>query len=137
MANLGDTDIRLDDSWQLTRAANGDAPVASGLDCLMQDIRLEAMTQEGELFYDADWGWSLLDFAQSDGNELVELEIQQRIRTKLSRHSEIDVETIATSVSFSADIIRIHTTFQFVNDSRTQTVDTGIDRVNVEVVNSD
>ena len=51
MAGLNDTDIRLNDEWQLTQASTGDAPVCSGLDCFLQDIRLEAITQPGELFY--------------------------------------------------------------------------------------
>ena len=31
MAGLNDTDIRLNDEWQLTQASTGDAPVCSGL----------------------------------------------------------------------------------------------------------
>lgn len=45
MTGLYDTDIRLDDEWQLTQAADGDAPLCSGLDCLYQNIVLEAITQ--------------------------------------------------------------------------------------------
>lgn len=137
MAGLNDTDIRLDDSFQLTRAANGDAPLISGTGCLMQDIRLEAMSQEGELFYDHDWGWSLLDFAQSEYDDLLSVEIQQRIRTKLSRRPEIDVETILSSVSFSNDIISVHVEFSLVGDSEVQMLDINLDRVSVEVTVSD
>lgn len=137
MAGLNDTDIRLDNSFQLTRAANGDAPLISGTGCLMQDIRLEAMSQEGELFYDHDWGWSLLDFAQSEYDDLLSVEIQQRIRTKLSRRSEIDVETILSSVSFSNDIISVHVEFSLVGDSEVQMLDINLDRVSVEVTVSD
>lgn len=137
MAGLNDADIRLDDTFQLTRAANGDAPLISGTGCLLQDIRLEAMSQEGELFYDQVWGWSLLDFAQSEYDDLLSLEIQARVRTKLSRRSEVDVETISSTVSFGSDKILIHTTFQFVNDSTTRTVDISLDRVSVEVTASD
>ena len=53
MTGLNDTDIRLTDAWELTRAADGDAPLCSGLDCLYQNIILEALTQPGDLFYDA------------------------------------------------------------------------------------
>ena len=52
MAGINDTDIRLDDDWQLTQASTGDAPACSGVDCFLQDIRLEAITQPGELFYE-------------------------------------------------------------------------------------
>lgn len=39
MTGLNDTDIRLTDAWELTRAADGDAPLCSGLDCLYQNMQ--------------------------------------------------------------------------------------------------
>lgn len=59
MTGLHDTDIRLNDEWALTQAADGDAPLCSGLECLYQNIILEALTQPGDLFYDASFGWGL------------------------------------------------------------------------------
>ena len=44
MAGINDTDIRLDDDWQLPQASTGDAPACSGVDCFLQDIRLEEIT---------------------------------------------------------------------------------------------
>ena len=83
MTGLNDTDIRLTDAWELTRAADGDAPLCSGLDCLYQNIILEALTQPGDLFYDAAFGWGLYDFIQSEDGDLVRLEIAQRARLGL------------------------------------------------------
>lgn len=40
-------DIRLDENWKLTQAATGDAPTAADIECILQDIRLESLTQEG------------------------------------------------------------------------------------------
>ena len=51
MTGLHDTDIRLSDHWQLTQAADGDAPLCPELDCLYQNIVLEALTQPGDLFF--------------------------------------------------------------------------------------
>ena len=45
MTGLNDTDIRLNSEWQLTQATDGDAPLCSGLECLYQNIVLEALTQ--------------------------------------------------------------------------------------------
>ena len=56
MTGINDTDIRLSDDWQLTPATNGDAPLCAALDCLYQNIILEALTQKGDLFYDLDFG---------------------------------------------------------------------------------
>lgn len=134
MAGLYDTDIKLDNNWQLTAAANGDAPLLSNADCLIQDIRLEALSQEGELFYDEAWGWSLLDFIQTQDEELTRVEIEQRIRTKLSRREEINHETIKTELSFEDDKITAKVTFKLINDSRQYNLDVVLDRVRAEVV---
>ena len=83
MTGLHDTDIRLDEDGQLTQAADGDAPLCSGMDCFLQSIILEAQTQKGELFYDEDFGWSLYDFLQSEDDEITRLEITQRVRSGL------------------------------------------------------
>ena len=134
MAGLNDTDIKLDENWQLTPAANGDAPVASGRDCIFQDIQLEALTQEGELFYDETWGWSLLDFLQSQDDELTRIEIEQRIKTKLGKRPEVDVESIVVNVEFSGSAITAQTSFSFIDDSKVYDLTVGLDRVKVEVV---
>lgn len=73
MTGLNDTDIRLNSEWQLTQATDGDAPLCSGLECLYQNIVLEALTQPGDVFYDAEFGWGLYDFIQSEDTELTRL----------------------------------------------------------------
>ncbi|MDR9503416.1 DUF2634 domain-containing protein [Brevibacillus agri] len=133
MAGLTDTDIRLDDNWQITAAASGDALLVSGLECFLQDIRIEALTQEGEVFYDETWGWSLLDFMQSQDDELLRLEIEQRVRTKLARREEIDPESIQTTIEFLEDVVAIRSSFRFVDSNQTVQLDVELDRVKVEV----
>jgi len=137
MAGLNDTDIKLDSSWQLTQAATGDAPTVSGFDCIMQDIRLEAMTQAGELFYDEEWGWSLLDFVHSEDDELTIIEVKERIREKLERREIVDPETISTKIELEGDVLKVLTTFCFIGDSQTYSVSVAVDRVNVEVIEID
>ena len=137
MAGLYDTDIKLDTTWQLTQAATGDAPLAYGFDCIMQDIRLEAVSQEGELFYDEEWGWSLVDFIQSEDDDLTMIEIQEQIREKLEKREVIDTESIATEVIFSDDTLKIYVTFKFINDSETYSISVSVDSINVEVIESD
>ena len=109
MAGLNDTDIRLNDEWQLTQASTGDAPVCSGLDCFLQDIRLEAITQPGELFYHSEWGWGLLEFLQAEDDDLTRLEISERVKDKLRRRKEIRAETITVTILFEDDILKILT----------------------------
>lgn len=100
MTGLHDTDIRLNDEWALTQAADGDAPLCSGLECLYQNIILEALTQPGDLFYDASFGWGLYDFIQSEDDDLVRLEIAQRARLGLQKREVIVPESIEITSDF-------------------------------------
>lgn len=137
MTGLNDTDIKLTDEWQLTRAADGDAPLCSGLECLYQNIALEAVTQKGDLFYDLDFGWSLYDFIQSEDDELTRLEIAQRARLGLQKREVILPETIETSVDHVDDAFRLYCSFQFAEESEPRQLNVAIGPVNVEVVNDD
>ena len=112
-------DIRLDEDWRLTQAATGDAPVVTDRDCILQDIRLESLTQEGELFYDRDYGWSLLDFIQADDSELIRTAIDTRIRKKLSRRDYIDTTSIKTQITFSEETLTVRVTFRFIANEQT------------------
>lgn len=130
-------DIRLDEDWQLTRAADGDAPVAEGLEEFLQEIRLESMTQEGDLFYDPEYGWSLLDFIQRDDSELTRLEIQDRIRRKMARHPGVDVSSLRIETEFLEDVLNIGILFKRMDTQKTYRMDLALDRVQVEVTEHD
>lgn len=130
-------DIRLDENWQLTRAADGDAPVVEGLEEFLQEIRLESMTQEGDLFYDPEYGWSLLDFIQRDDSELTRLEIQDRVRRKMARHPEVDVSSLRIETEFLEDVLNIGILFKRLDTQKTYRMDLALDRVQVEVTEHD
>lgn len=134
MTGLKDTDIRLDDYWQLTRAADGDAPLCSNLDCLYQNIILEAVTQPGDLFYDTEWGWGLYEFIQSEDTELTRLEITQRVRNKLQKREVILPETISISITRVDDTFQLRCTFRFAGESEPRKLNVVISAVSVEVL---
>lgn len=137
MTGLTDTDIKLADSWQLTAAANGDAPLCAGYDCLYQNIVLEAVTQKGDLFYDKDFGWSLYDFIQSEDDELTRLEMEQRARLGLLKREVIVSESINVCVSHSDASFLLKCAFRFEGEANTRDLTVVIDAVNVEVITSD
>lgn len=137
MTGLHDTDIRLDGAWQLTRAADGDAPLCSNLDCLYQNIILEALTQPGDLFYDLEWGWGLYEFIQSEPDELTRLEIIQRVKSKLRRREVILPDSIAVTLGMDGDSLLLQAAFQFVGEDGARQLNLAIDPVGVEVVSSD
>ena len=71
ITGANDVDIMLDEDGQPVSDGNGDTALVSDDECWLQDIKNEAMTEEGELFYedeegDASYGWSLLDFMQGE-----------------------------------------------------------------------
>lgn len=134
MTGLNDTDIRLSDDWAITRAADGDAPLCSGLDCLYQNIVLEAETQPGDLFYDPEWGWGLYDFIQSEDDELTRLEMAQRARTRLQKREVILPETISVNVYNDGDVFHIDCSFQFSGEGRTRQLNVIVGAVGVEVI---
>ena len=134
MTGLHDTDIRLNDEWALTQAADGDAPLCSGLECLYQNIILEALTQPGDLFYDASFGWGLYDFIQSEDDDLVRLEIAQRARLGLQRREVIVPESIEVEVSFSDDVFRLWCSFQFTDEESPRELNVVVSAVDVEVI---
>ncbi len=133
MTGLNDTDIRLSEEWQLTQAANGDAPVCSGFECLHQNIALEAVTQKGDLFYDPDFGWDLSDFIQSEDDELTRMELIQRARLGLQARETVLSETISISVEHDKDTFRLACSFRFDGDTETRKLNIVIDSVTVEV----
>ena len=136
MAGYNDKDIKLDADWQLTQATNGDAPIVSGIDCLVQDIKLESLTQEGELFYNLEYGWSLLDFIQRDDDDLTRLEIKDRVRNKLEKRVEIDIESVRTEIEFNEDALGLEVSFR-LNSGDAVKIDVALSRVGVEVIEVD
>jgi hypothetical protein len=134
MTGLKDTDVRLDDFWQLTQAADGDAPLCSELDCLYQNIVLEALTQPGDLFYDAEFGWGLYDFIQSEDTELTRLEMTQRVRSKLQRREVILPETIGITITCADDTTWLRCLFRFAEEDEARTLNIVIDAISVEVI---
>lgn len=134
MTGLNDTDIRLSDEWALTQAADGDAPLCSDLECLYQNIVLEALTQPGDLFYDLSFGWGLYDFVQSEDDELTRLEITQRARRGLQKREVILPESIEVKVNFSDDTFLLYCSFQFAGETASRQLNVIISAVDVEVL---
>ena len=131
------TDVKLNDEWQLTQATNGDAPLVSDLDAFLQDVRLESITQEGELFYDKAYGWSLMDFLQGSDDAFKILEIKDRVKSKLAARQEIDTESISVEVTFEKDLLFIHAYFQIYGLDTVHRIAVSLNRVQVEVTRLD
>lgn len=127
------TDIKLDDNWQLTSSAGGDAPITSEEEGMLQTIRTESITQEGELFYDEEFGWSLLDYIHAQESDLVKIEIESRIKKKLTKYDEIIKDTVKIAQTWGNDALNITVRFQFNNKTEHE-LTVSLNRIEVNIV---
>lgn len=138
MTGEDDTDLMLDGCGQPVFDENGEAATVSGDACWLQDIKNEAMTEEGELFYedeegDGSYGWGLLDFMQGEYDDFTRMEIQQRVRSKLSAREYIDAGSIETLVDYDGHNYYIRISFRKNDSSREYNIDIESDGVEVVV----
>ena len=100
----------------------------------VSEHRPRALTQPGDVFYDAEFGWGLYDFIQSEDTELTRLEITQRVRLKLQKREVILPESIEISIAFEDDAVVLHCSFRFAEEDARRELDVIIGAVSVEVV---
>ena len=79
------TDIKLDANGQPVPDKNGDFATVSGDECWEQDLRLEAHTEEGELFYEDEDGDEAYGFG---------------LRGKLAKRTYLDLAKTTQEVTF-------------------------------------
>ena len=127
------TDIALDENWQPAVRSNGDFATVSDLDCLMQEIRLEALTTQGELFFDPEFGWSLPDFLHLRIDDLTLLEIEQRGYARLAARDKIETSSIAVKAQ-AGDTVLISAVWRWIGDSKTNRLQVSVGRVDIEVI---
>lgn len=137
IAGEHDADIRMDESGQPILDQRGDAGIVSEDNCWLQDLKNEALTEEGELFYEDEegrdrYGWGLLDFFQAEMDDFTLLEIEQRIRSKMTKRGYIDAASIKVKVDFDGHLYHVRISFR-KNDS-SQEYNMGIRSDGVEVV---
>lgn len=133
------TDIMLDANGQPIPDANGDFQTVSGDDCWEQDLRLEAQTEEGELFYededgDETYGFGMLDFvhAEDDDDGLTRMEIQQRVRGKLAKRDYLDQGKTTQKLTFDNDVITDEVTVAKQNSDDEYNIELSTGEVEVE-----
>ncbi len=133
-----DTDIMLDEDGQPVCSYNGEASLVSGNECWFQDLKNEALTEEGELFYEDEggddaYGFGLLEFTQQEYDDFTALEIQQRIRSKMNKRKYIDASSVNTEVTFDSHTYNIRVRFKRVDKEKEYSFEIESDGVEVIV----
>ncbi len=108
-------DILLNEIFQPISDAGGEAKTVIDTACVLQDIKMEAMTAEGDLFYDEGYGWSLIEFQNALDDKLTVIEIKQRVSDKLKKREYIDNDSVSVSCKFENNTIKIEIAFSFTN----------------------
>lgn len=132
------TDIMLDEYGQPVPDSNGDFATVSGDECWKQDIRLEAQTEEGELFYedkdgDEAYGFGMLDFihAEDDEDGLTRMEINQRVSGKLAKREYLDQGKTTQNISFNNGVITDEVTISKQDSNDEYNIELSTDEVEV------
>jgi hypothetical protein len=131
------TDIRLDENGQPVPDKNGDFGTVSGDECWEQDLRLEAGTDEGELFYededgDEAYGFGLTDFTHAENDEFTETEILQRIRGKLAKRTYLDPKKTSQELTYSDGVYSDSITVSKNDSSDEYNIELSTEEVEVE-----
>lgn len=140
IVGLENTDIMLDEDGQPVADNNGDFKIVSGDECWQQDLRLEAQTEEGELFYedkdgDEAYGFGMLDFvhAQEDDEGLTEMEIKQRISGKLAKRQYLDQGKTVQKIKFENGLVTDEVSVSKQDSDDEYNIELSTDEVEVSV----
>lgn len=137
IVGLDDTDIMLNEDGQPVVDQKGDLAIVSGDACWKQDLRLEAHTDEGELFYEDEhgseaYGFGLNDFVHMENDEFAQTELSQRIRGKLAKRTYLDPAKTAQEISFENGVYKNRVTIAKNNESDAYNIDISTEEVEVQ-----
>lgn len=131
------TDIKLDINGQPIPDINGDFSTVSGDECWKQDLKLEAGTEEAELFYededgDEAYGFGIMDFAHAENDEFTLTEIRQRIQGKLSKRTYLDPAKTTQKITYNDGIYYADVTVSKQDANDEYNIELSTDEVEVE-----
>ncbi len=110
---------------------NKDAVIIDEVQELIQNIKIEVITIEGDVWYDLEFGWSIYEFLHRPIDEMLKLELHQRIVNKLSRRDEIEKDTIEINFIEGDDKLVIKIKMIILDEEAEITV--SLDRLTVTV----
>ncbi len=134
-----DIDIMVDANGQPVPDSNGDFDLVSDDDCWKQDLRLEAHTEEGELFYededgDEAYGFGISDFIHAEDDEagLTRMEISQRVKGKLAKRSYLDQGKTSLSMQFNHGEVNLDVNVAKNDENDSYNIELSTNEVEVE-----
>lgn len=98
----------------------------------LQNIKIEVVTNENDLFYNEEFGFNLEEFLHREIDEILLLEIEQRIITKLSKREYIVKNSI--NVSTYSENEKVIAIVRFLIDTESYDFTITLDRVDMEVI---
>lgn len=108
------TDLAMNDGM-LIADSTGDLMIFSDRDSIIQDIRNELTSFDGDVFdaEDGEYGYGLPEFINLEATEINQLELEQRIKSKLAANEYLDQEeTDVQIISWDMNGIRLEIPIQ-------------------------
>ena len=99
---------------------------------IVQNIKIEMLTNEGDVFYDLEFGYSLYEFLHRELDEMLINEIKHRIITKLSIRDYVESSSIKINVVEKIDKLIFNISF-YINKYFSEII-LLLDRAKVEVI---
>ena len=91
-------DILLDETMQAKTAANGDVVVSTGIETVLQDIKLRLFTPLGSLFYDVDFGSNIMLFVKEENTATTRRALIAEVKRRLNLEPRVVPETTTCSI---------------------------------------
>ncbi len=108
------SDIYMDADFKPSILNNGELRLVTGVETILQDIRLRLITLKGTLFYDSTYGSELPLFMQDD--EVDNTSISSEVARSLEADPRVEPYSVSTVIEKNMDEISIIVNFQLIGD---------------------
>lgn len=111
------TDVLMNDGNFLVDGS-GDLTFTTDRQSLLQDLKNELTSFDGDLFdaEDGEYGYGLQEFINLEADDINQLELEQRIVTKLKENEFVNANEIAIEVvKWDYDGISLEASFEFLS----------------------
>lgn len=110
-------DILLDDNLQAVVAANGDMVYTTGVQTVIQDIKLRLLTPMGSLFYDCDFGSGGIEFIKDENTLSNRLALAAEVERQVNKEQRVVVGSARAEIlSWDHKGVSISVNFNLIDE---------------------
>ena len=106
------SDIYLNDDFKPSIFNNGELRLVTGVETVLQDIRLRLITLKGSLFYDSTFGSDVPLFMKDD--DIDDTSILSEVSRALEADPRVEPYSVSTTIEKNMDEISVSINFQLI-----------------------